>query len=86
MRLSAYVEPDRPDRDAILAAIRSAKRKGIDEFLVTLPSCGRRVRVRCVDFHYVPDKGPVEILNSYEAVRFEVSAISLMGGETDEAP
>ena len=46
MRLSAYVEPNCPDRDAILAAIKEAKAKGLDEFPVLLPSCGRLVLLR----------------------------------------
>jgi hypothetical protein len=74
MRLSAYVEPDRPDRDAILAAIKRAKAKGLDEVPVTLPSCG------CV---LVLRKAIVLGVEGYLPARFEGPAPRLRKGECD---
>jgi hypothetical protein len=83
MRLSVYVEPNRPDRAAILAAIKSAKAKGLDETAVTLPSCGCVVLCRWEEFRYEARSGPVEILDSFEAVRFVGPVPPLRKGESD---
>lgn len=74
MRLSAYVEPNRPDRDAILAAIKRAKAKGLDEVPVTLPSSGHVLVLR---------KALVLGVEGYLPDRFEGPAPSLRKGETD---